>query len=221
MHAFDQAIQMLESLASQEQTISDELAHACNNKGFVLDELHQYSKALAFYDKAIEIWQRLIDQEQMTENIPHLLAACNNKAFALLNLNRSDEAIRWCDKAIGIGKQNWTLPPDGMALLSKELSVSHHRKATILGRQGNYEQAIGEYAEGIRHLEHLVLGGQWEFCFGLANMMANQGYCLLRVGKRTESQRVLRNTLQVIDKGLRNTNDARLLALRHQVQSMF
>jgi len=98
---------------------------------------------------------------------------------------------------------------------------SHHRKATILGRQGNYEQAIGEYTAGIRSLEPLVLGGQWEFCFGLANMMANQGYCLLRVGKRTESQRVLRNTLQVIDKGLRNTNDARLLALRHQVQSMF
>lgn len=217
-----EARHLLETRADPAQPeVAAEIARSCNDQAFALDELQRFGEAVSLYDRAIEIREHLVHQHGYYEALPDLIVTCNNKAFALLHLDRPIHAIQLCDKAIAIGEKAWPLDAEQMTRVAKELSVSYHRKATILAHQGSYREAAALYEKSVQYLEPLVMTQErWEFCFGLANVLTNRGFCLFQLGKYAEGRRVLDHALEVIEKGLLHNRDPRLVALRQQVQQL-
>ena len=72
------------------------------NKGIALRNLTRLAEALAEYDKALAIYERLVDEEQQTHLANGLAKAYMNKGNALADLTRLAEALAEYDKAIAI-----------------------------------------------------------------------------------------------------------------------
>lgn len=78
------------SIASRQNPKWDRLSTSYNNKAWSLNQLGEFDKALAYFDKALKI--------NNSEN-----AYFNNKGISLLNLFRFEEAIKCFDQAIALG----------------------------------------------------------------------------------------------------------------------
>ena len=72
------------------------------NLGLALDNLGRLNEAVAEYDKAIAIYEDLVNEQKRDELANDLAAAYMNKGVALDSLGRSNEAIAEYDKAIAI-----------------------------------------------------------------------------------------------------------------------
>ena len=72
------------------------------NLGLALDNLGRLNEAVDEYDKAIAIFEDLVNEQKREELANDLAMAYMNKGVALWNLGRLNEAVDEYDKAIAI-----------------------------------------------------------------------------------------------------------------------
>src|SRR5437764_3619464 len=113
------------------------------NKGVALRGLNRLPEAVAEYDKAIGIRERLVNVEQQAHLANDLAKAYMNKGVALRGLTRLPEAVAEYDKAIGILER--LVNVEQQAHLANDLATAYLNKALVLEKLRDWERALSCY----------------------------------------------------------------------------
>ena len=101
--AYDEARRVYERLVKGgREDLKNDLATLCHDAAFVHETADDSSGALAVYDQAIEIRERLVNVERRRELANDLAMLYMNKANAVGNLGNELAAVRLYDQAIEI-----------------------------------------------------------------------------------------------------------------------
>jgi tetratricopeptide (TPR) repeat protein len=153
------------------------------NLGLALQNLGKLNEAIAEYDKAIQIYQPLVESGS-AELASDLVNAYGNKGIALRNLGRLDEAIAEFDKATEIRKP---LVEAGRIELANDLAKDYLNKGNVFINLGKLDEAIVEYDKAIQIRQPLVEAGHVELATDLAIAYINKGVALRHLGKLDEA----------------------------------
>ncbi len=101
--AYNQARLIFERLvAGGRKDLDEQLATLCVEKALIHEHTDDVPGALALYDRAIEIRERLVEREGRRELANDLAMACMNKAIAVSDLGDLRAAVALYDRAIEI-----------------------------------------------------------------------------------------------------------------------
>ncbi|MCY7346482.1 MAG: tetratricopeptide repeat protein, partial [Pyrinomonadaceae bacterium] len=113
------------------------------NKGVALYSQGALTEAIAEYDKAIEIRERLVNDENRGELSNELAAAYMNKGVALVSQGALIEAIAEYDRAIAIRER--LVNQENRGELANDLAAAYLNKGVALDSQDALTEAIAEY----------------------------------------------------------------------------
>ncbi|MCI0407321.1 MAG: serine/threonine-protein kinase, partial [Acidobacteria bacterium] len=141
---YEEARRIYERLvANGRRELERELASLCINKAFIHEHLDDAPGALALYDRALEICERLVNQEGRRELANDLAMTYQNKALALWRLGDLPGAVGLHDRAIDIREQ--LVNQEGRRELAHELAQTYQNKAVALQNLGDFPGAVGLY----------------------------------------------------------------------------
>jgi tetratricopeptide (TPR) repeat protein len=163
--------------------LPNDLASAYVNKGVLLDNLGKLNEAIAEYDKAILIRERLVKGGR-TELENDLANAYMSKGVSLDNLGKLNEAIAEYDNAISIYER---LVKGGQTKLENDLASTYVNKGGSLDSLGKLNEGTVEFDKAIAIYEDLVKQGRTELANELAAAYNNKGESLRNLGKLNEA----------------------------------
>ena len=123
------------------------LVDVLNTKGIALWRQGRLAEAIAEYDKAIEIYERLINKENRGELANELAKTYMNKGGAFVDSDRFDESIGEYSKAIAIYEQ--LVNQEKREELENDLAMTYWGKGNALASLGKLTEAIDRYDEAI------------------------------------------------------------------------
>lgn len=124
------------------------------NLGIALDSFGRFNNAMDEYDKAIAIYEELVDDRKRDELANSLAKVHTNKGITLDRLDRSNEAVDEYKKAIAIGAE--LVNDRKIDELADTLAKAYMNKGVALSRLGRWSEAIYDYDEAITSYENLV-----------------------------------------------------------------
>jgi tetratricopeptide (TPR) repeat protein len=158
----------------QRQQLAHSLALAYMNRGIALAKVIRLGEAIVEFDKAIAIYERLINEEQQTHPAKFLALTYMNKGNTLVDLTRLAEALAEYDKAVAIYER--LVAEEQQADLAGELANSYMNKGNALQNLNRLPEAIVEYDKSIAIYEQLVTEAQQANLAGeLAKSYMNKG----------------------------------------------
>ena len=169
----------------QRQALQNSMAMAYMNKGIALAKVIRLGEAIVEYDKAITIYERLVNEEQQGQ-LAHMLANVYlNKGTTLMESGQP-EAIAEFDKAVAIYER--LVAEEPQAHLVKSLALTYMNRGNLLQGQTRLPQAIAEYDKAIEIYELLVNEAQQAPLAGeLAMSYMNKGAALSGLAKFGEA----------------------------------
>jgi tetratricopeptide (TPR) repeat protein len=199
----DEAITVYEHLVNVENRLEVEnhLASVYNNKGIALDSLGKLNEAIAEYDKAILILERLVDGGR-TELANDLASALMNKGVSLYSLGKLNEAIAEYDKAILSYKR---LVDGGRTELANDLASALMNKGNALDSLGKLKEAIEFYGKAINSWEETLQRGEFH---NLPNIA-------IALGNRLDTHRTAGNT-DLAEKDMRRLHELLAFTKQHK-----
>ena len=120
------------------------------NKAFVHESIDDIPGGVAMYDKAIEIWERLVHKEGRTELSNNLATVYRNKAVGVRGLGDNRAAVEMYDKAIEIWER--LVHKEGRTELLGGLAQVRVNKASCLLELGEETEARDEARQGVQIL---------------------------------------------------------------------
>ncbi|GEM_PF-5370301 len=166
--------------------IEADLAGALVDCGFALGNLGRFREILETQNEAVEIYERLIKDENQSYLANDLVAALMNKATALDSLGRSNEALIEYDKAIEI--RDRLVNEEGRDELANDLAMALMNKAVALWSLGRSNEALIEYDKVIEIRDRLVNEeGRDELANYLAAVLMNKALALWSLGRSNEA----------------------------------
>lgn len=158
---FEQALASLDTAIS----LRPDFAEAHSNRGLVLNDLARFEEALASFDRAITLR-------------PDFADAHNDRAVALTKLNRPEQALASLDRAIA-------LRPDHATTCSNR-GIALHDLQRCEEALASYDRAIALSDAG--QALQAPIGG--EAAQKIAEICANQSFCLLSMGRFEQGWRL-------------------------------
>jgi len=129
--AYEEAQQIFSRLVASGRTeYEDDLATLCVEKAFVHGSAGDLPGALDMYDRAIEIYERLLHEEGRRELASDLAVCYNNKAEALRDLGDNRGAVALYNRAIELYER--LVHEEGRHELVKQLAVCYHNQGWSL-----------------------------------------------------------------------------------------
>jgi tetratricopeptide (TPR) repeat protein len=179
-------------LADQEgcPDLDNNLAGALVNRGVAKAQLGQPLEAVADFDQAIAILERLVGQvagqEGPVEWVENLAGALLNRGSALISLGRRVEAAADCDQAIEILR--WLVEQEGCLELSNDLAGVLMNRGMTLEDLHRLKEAQAAYDQAIAIRRRLVeQEGRHELANDLATALVNRGNVLDSLGGLEEA----------------------------------
>ncbi len=148
-------------------------------KGVALDTLGQLNEAIIEYEKAITIFEPLVEQGR-GELANNLARVYQNKGIALDTFGKGNEAIIEYEKAIAIEE---AMVKQGRGEIASELAITYVNKGVALDILGQLNEAIIEYNKAITIIEPLAVLGRVELDDMLAVAYMNKGNTLQGLGQ--------------------------------------
>jgi tetratricopeptide (TPR) repeat protein/predicted Ser/Thr protein kinase len=216
---YDNAIETYERLIQQGGRfklygwlkLPNDLAMVCMNKTAALLALGENRKAIEVCDRAIEIRERLVNQEGQTEVANDLASAYVNKANALHGAGDYLEAVRLYDRAINVRER--LVNEEGRSEVASDLSLAYVNKASAVSKLGDTSGAIALYDCAIEIREQLVKReGRSELLGDLALARGYRAEALIRLGDRTRGLDEGREAIAILWAERRRTGRADLQA---------
>jgi len=179
------------------------------NKAFVHNSVDDIPGAIAMYDKAIEIWERLVHKEGRTELANNLATVYLNKAIAVMGLGDNRAAVEMYDKAIEIWER--LVHKEGRTELANNLATVYLNKAIAVMGLGDNRAAVEMYDKAIEIRERLVdKEGRTELLGDLAWVRVNKVLPLLNLGEKVEARDEARQAVSVLRSEVQRTGRADL-----------
>ena len=179
---YDEARRAFERLVKVgHKELEADLATLCINKALVHETADDMTGALAEYDRAIQLRERLVHQEGRRELANDLTRSYIHKANAVLNLGDAPAAVRLCDQAIE--NQERLVLQEGRRELANELARACMNKANALAHLGDHQAALGMHDRAIEIRERLVhQEGRRDVVNDLARTYMNKANAVMAVG---------------------------------------
>lgn len=179
---YEKALRIFERLvADGRKDLEPPFASLCLNKAFVHELTDDVPGALALYDRAITIYERLIEQEGRQELANHLANAYMDKALAVGDLGDKHAAVALYDRAISIRER--LVEREGRRELANDLALACVNKAVVVSALGDGRTAVALYDRAIAIYEGLVeQEGRRELANDLANAYRNKAYAMCCLG---------------------------------------
>jgi len=183
---YDEARRMYERLIKDgRKDLENELATLCHDAAPVHETVDDSSGALALYDRAIEIRERLVNVEGRRELANDLVALYTNKANAVGALGDYRAAMALYDRAIEVleGLVNIVGPGELANRLTSKLAGVYSNKANTVGKLGDDLAAIGLYDRAIEIRKRLLnIEGWRELADDLAGNYVSKANAVSRLG---------------------------------------
>jgi len=138
--------------------LANDLAAAYMEKANALYSLGEARAALALYDRAIAIRERLVEREGRGELANDLAMAYMNKASALYSLGEGRAALGLYDRAIAIRER--LVEREGRRELLGSLAKVKGLRAIVLINLGKRAQGVNELREAVKMLQAEVARGR-------------------------------------------------------------
>jgi len=149
------------------------LAALCMSAAAVHLTADDSSGALALYDRAIEIHERLVNVEDYSELSGELAIDYLNKAVLVETIGDNRTAVTLYDRAIEIHKR--LVNVEGRREFAEKLAIDYLNKAGAIMNLGDHPAAVGLCDQGIKILERLVnVDGRRELANQLAKLYMNK-----------------------------------------------
>ena len=180
--AYDEARRMYERLIKGgNYVLENNLARLCKEAAFVHETADDNLGAVAMYDRAIEIRERLVNVGGRRDVADDLAELYSNKAVAVSNLGDEQAAVALYDQAIEIRER--LVAVEGRRELSDGLAVLYMNKANSVCKLGDNRAAVALYDRAIEIRERLVnVEGRRELSDGLAVLYMNKANAVSRLG---------------------------------------
>ncbi len=180
--AYDEAQRIYEHLVhAGRKVLEEDLAALCMEAAFVHLTADDAQGGLALYDRAIEIRERLVNQEGQQELANDLATAYQNKAISLSALGDNRGAVALYDRAIEIHER--LVNQEGQQELANDLAMTYQNKAASLSDLGDNRGAVALYDQAIEIHERLVnQEGRHELADELAMMYTGKAALLYDLG---------------------------------------
>jgi len=133
---FDKAEALYEILLKQ-TTDQNEKAHIFHQLGFINDHRGEYSKALEYYEKSLEIRKKTLPA-----NHPDLATSYNNIGLVYRSMGEYSKALEYYEKSLEIRKK--TLPAN-----HPDLATSYNNIGLVYRSMGEYSKALEYYEKAL------------------------------------------------------------------------
>ncbi|CAF4658977.1 unnamed protein product, partial [Rotaria sp. Silwood2] len=121
-----------------ETTISDKARGDYNHMlGWVYDGLGEYSKAITFYERALDIKEKTVPQDLLD-----LAASYNNIGMVYNNMGECSKALSSYERSLEI--QKIALPPNHL-----HLATSYNNIGNVYNNMGEYSKALTSYERSL------------------------------------------------------------------------
>jgi tetratricopeptide (TPR) repeat protein len=198
--AYDEARRMYERLVNGgRKDLADDLATLCNGAAFLHLTAADSSGALALYDRAIAIRERLVNVEGRCELANELATLYMNKAVAVSDLGDKLAAVDLYDRAIEILERFVTAK--GRRELAHDLAAIYMNKATAVVSLGDNRAAVGLYNQAIEIHERLVnVENRGELANELATFYMNKANALSKLGDNRAAVGLYDQAIEILER---------------------
>ncbi len=186
--------------------VQDQLAITHLKTGVVTAKLGANRKALAEYQSAQQLLEKLIEQDPGNTHLQSQLAlARNNMALLFAAAGDFQSAEREYDTAIAAQQKLVTDAPDNLSYTS-QLAESHLNLGTLLGQTGQTQVAIDALNRGVTVLRavHDAIPNNVDHVRSLAMAYNNLGYVQRQVDA-DQAQRSTRQAVELLEQVGRNS----------------
>ncbi|MCX5813027.1 MAG: serine/threonine-protein kinase [Proteobacteria bacterium] len=175
------------------------LASLLVHKAFVHEDVADVPGAIAMYDKAIQIYERLVNEEGKTEPSNALADVYINKANAVMQLGDNRFAAEISDKAIQIYER--LVDEEGKTEFSNNLARVYMNKAIAVSALGDNRFAAEISDKAIQIYERLVdEEGKTEFSNGLATVYMNNAVAVSALGDKLSAVELYEKAIQIYER---------------------
>ena len=155
MAAYDEARRVYERLVKGgRKDLETDLANLCQNAAYVHETVDDTSGALTLYDRAIEIYEQLVNVEGRRKLADKLSLLYMYKALVLRGLGDNRAAVALYDRASEIYER--LINVEGRRELAKDLAGLYMNKANAIGDLGDNRAAVALFDRAIEIFERLV-----------------------------------------------------------------
>ncbi len=178
--AYEEASRIFERLVAEgRKDLEPVLANLCIEKAVVHWDTDDIPGAVALYDRASVIYERLVEREGLRELAENLASTHMDKALAVSEVRDNRAAVAMYDRAIAIYER---LVEEGRQVSTGNLALAYMNKANSLDELGNHGAAVAMYDRAIDIHERLVEEGQGEQEDGLAMAIINKALAVAMLG---------------------------------------
>jgi tetratricopeptide (TPR) repeat protein len=159
--------QQVYEILLEQATEESAKARIYNQLGYIKDDLGEYQEAIIFYEKDLEISQKLLPS-----NHPDLAASYNNIGAVYFNMGDYSKALSSYENALEIHQQS--LSPD-----HPDLGGSYNNMAMVYDSMGDYSKALSSYEKSLDIRQqslppnHPDLGGSYNNIGAVYENMSN------------------------------------------------
>ncbi|CAF1396031.1 unnamed protein product, partial [Rotaria sordida] len=134
----DKAEQVFTMLLDQEPDDENNQAYCYQAIGLMKDKQGQYNVAIEFYEKSLDINEKILPP-----NHPSLATSYNNIASVHKNMGDYSKALEFYEKALKIDEK--TLPPN-----HPHLATSYNNIGLVYNNMGDYSKALEFYEKSLK-----------------------------------------------------------------------
>ncbi len=198
---YDEARRIFERLMrTGQKSLETELAALCVNAALVHWHADDMPGALALYDQAIAIRERLVHKEGRAELADALARTYVCKGNAVRALGDKRAAVALYDQAITILER--LVHKEGHNNeLANDLSLFYMNKAVALSQLGDNRAAVALYEQAIAILERLVhKEGCAELAHALAGTYQNKALAVSALGDKRAAVALYEQTIAILER---------------------
>lgn len=202
---FGEARRIYERLVKDgRRELETDLAALCMGAAFVHETADDYPGAMALYDEAIDILERLVTRDKRDDIADTLAMAYMNKATAAIALKDSQTAIALCDRAIHLLESLINTEPQVNVArrqkLSNDLVLTYANKANALRAIGDTQAAVVLFDAAICICERLAdTGRRHELASELASLYMNKAIAVRAGGDNRAAVMLLDRAIAIYE----------------------
>jgi serine/threonine protein kinase len=195
---YDEAQRIFERLvANGREDLLPELAKLYMNKATVHGHLDDAPGALAAYDRALAIWERLVNQDGRQDLAQKLANTHTGQGRTFDQQGNFVDAVAAYDQALAIWER--LVSQEGRWELAGDLALTYMNKGNTLRNQGDRVGAVAIFDQSLTILERLVnQEGRSELAGDLALTYMNKGTTLREQGNLNRAVAVTDQALAIL-----------------------
>jgi tetratricopeptide (TPR) repeat protein len=189
IEALDKAVLVFQTFKGHSEPVRMLAALALGNKGAALGDLDRHTEAVACYDAAIAIYQKLYRQFRGHVDNATLVAdyavSVMNKGWSLIHLGCEDEGFRCHEEALELRRQ---LLAGGHEEALPDVARSLYNVGEGYFQAERFNKAVPAFDEAADILHALIAAGQNEHEEDLAYVLAARADTLQMLGRLQEAR---------------------------------